>query len=73
MASPIGVNAQIVKDNVNGFCASSDEEWSDRLAILLGDSGLRRRFGDAGRAQAVADYSLASQAPRLVDLFKSLG
>jgi glycosyltransferase involved in cell wall biosynthesis len=73
VASPIGVNAQIVKDRVNGFCASSDDEWSDRLAILLGDAGLRRRFGDAGRAQAVADYSLASQAPRLVDLFKSLG
>jgi glycosyltransferase involved in cell wall biosynthesis len=73
VASPVGVNAQIVKDGVNGFLASTGPQWSKALERLLGDPDLRRRMGEHGRASAVADYSLASQAPRLVELFNSLG
>ena len=72
VASPVGVNAQIVSDGETGFLAGSEAEWDAALRRLLGDPGLRARLGQAGRARAVHDYSLKSQAPRLIALFRSL-
>lgn len=70
-ASAIGVNCEIVDHGTNGFLASSASEWEDALKRLIGDPALRRRLGKAGRQAVVEHYSLASQAPRLVELLKS--
>ncbi|GAA4039025.1 glycosyltransferase family 4 protein [Sphingomonas rosea] len=72
MASPIGVNATIVRDEANGLLASTEAEWEAGLRRLIADAGLRTRFGQAGRVDATQRYSLASQAPRLVSLFRSV-
>ena len=72
VASPVGVNREIVKQSENGFLAARDEEWLTALALLLDDAGLRSRLGAAGRRQAELDFSLSSQEPRLVTLFNSL-
>ena len=52
VASPVGVNRDIVRDGENGFLATTEAEWRDRLTRLL-DPGegeaLRRRIGRAGR------------------------
>ena len=72
VASPIGVNAQIVKDGVNGFLASTEQEWRKALAALLESEPLRSRFGSQGRDLVVREFSLSSQKARLIDLFKSL-
>jgi len=72
IASPVGVNGQIVQHGVNGLLASSASEWRTALDLLIGDATLRHRMGHAGRARAVEHYSLASQAPRLVELFGSV-
>ena len=73
VASPVGVNNQIVVPDENGFLATSEAEWRTALTRLIADGDLRQRLGAAGRAAAVANYSLASQAPRLIELFRSLG
>lgn len=72
VASPIGVNTQIVKDGVNGFLASTEPQWRRSLTLLLDDATLRAELGARGRAQAVEHFSLDSQKSRLVDLFRSL-
>ncbi|WP_300974840.1 glycosyltransferase family 4 protein [Sphingomonas sp. LHG3406-1] len=72
MASPVGVNSSIVRDGVNGMLAASEAEWEQGLRRLIGDAGLRNRLGAAGRGIAIAEYSLASQAPRLVELFREV-
>lgn len=72
VASPVGVNTEIVQEGVNGFLATTSKDWSSRLEQLLGDAALRHRMGAAGRERAVERYSLASQAPRLIDLFRSV-
>ena len=72
VASPIGVNGQIVNEGVNGFLASSEQQWADALRALILDPGLRQRLGAEGRKQAVERYSLTSQKGRLIALFKSL-
>jgi glycosyltransferase involved in cell wall biosynthesis len=65
VASPVGVNAEVVGDGVCGFLADTPAAWSDRLARLLADPDLRVRLGAAGRARAEAHYSLRAATPRL--------
>jgi glycosyltransferase involved in cell wall biosynthesis len=72
VAAAVGVNREIICDGVNGFLASSDEEWTAKLERLLGDADLRRRIGAAGRRTIEERYSLAVNAPRLVSLLSEV-
>lgn len=71
VASPVGVNTDIVVEGETGFLADDAAEWERALGALLADADLRRRMGAAGRARAEARYSLRSCAPITVELFRS--
>ncbi len=66
VAAAIGVNRQIIQDGVNGYLASTDEAWVERLRRLLVDEGLRERLGRAGRQTVEERYSLEVNAPTLI-------
>ena len=68
VASPVGVNAEIVEHGVNGFLATTHEEWDAALTTLLRDPDLRRRMGAAGRRKVEEEYSLQVWGPRLAAL-----
>jgi glycosyltransferase involved in cell wall biosynthesis len=72
VASPVGVNSEIVVHGTTGLLATSEAEWDAALRLLLAKPDLRADMGKAGRERGVEHYSLASQAPRLVELFRSL-
>lgn len=72
VASPVGVNRDIVRHGENGFLASSEPEWEEALARLIADPDLRRRMGLAGRRRVEAEFSLEVQAPRLERLLRSV-
>jgi glycosyltransferase involved in cell wall biosynthesis len=67
------VNCDIVADGDSGYLATTIDEWREALTRLIADPQLCQRLGRRGRERAVSDYSLASQAPRLVALFRSVG
>lgn len=71
VATPVGVNKVIVREGDNGFLARDDAAWLNALDLLCRDAGLRKRLGDAGRADVEQTYSLQITAPQLVELFKS--
>jgi len=71
VASPIGANCDVVIEGKTGLFADRVQSWVDALAILLSDVGLRKCFGQAGRARAEAEYSLQQIAPRLIALLKN--
>lgn len=71
VASPVGVNREIVQDGANGFLATDESEWREALARLIADPEMRSRFGKAGRSIAETDYSLEVQAPRLIEILKA--
>lgn len=72
VASPVGVNAEIVEHGVNGFLASTPAEWRQALVILLRDPELRRRMGQAGRRKIEAHYSLQVWGPRVARMLKEV-
>lgn len=68
IASPVGVNSEIVEHGVNGFLASSEAEWVRALRTLLHDPALRARMGEAGRRRVERDYSLNVWGPRVAKM-----
>jgi glycosyltransferase involved in cell wall biosynthesis len=68
VASPVGVNAQIVNEGVNGFLADGSSEWRDHLEVLISDATTRRDMGQAGRLMVEEKYSVQAIAPRLAVL-----
>jgi glycosyltransferase involved in cell wall biosynthesis len=70
VASPVGVNRQIIRDGENGLLASTEEEWVRALSRLLEDADLRRRLGQAGRQTVLERYSTAVHAPQLSALLQ---
>ena len=72
VCSPVGVNKEIIQDDENGFLASTEDEWVDKLSRLLRSAELRRRLGQAGRSTVEQKYSAISQAPRVYEIFESV-
>jgi len=69
VASPVGANAEYVRDGSNGFLASDGAEWIEKISLLLKDSQLREQMGRAGR-QRVKQFDLKVQGEQLVKLIK---
>jgi glycosyltransferase involved in cell wall biosynthesis len=72
VASPIGVNVDIIQDGVNGYLANTSSEWFDRINRLVEDSALRARLGTQGRYTVETKYSLANTLPVLIQTLRSL-
>lgn len=72
VASPVGVNKSIL-DDCCGLIAATPTEWREALNLLVSSRGLRERMGAAARQRAIQRYSLGTYAPRLIDLFETLG
>ncbi len=72
IASPVGVNKEIVEHGVNGFLAGDTEEWIQYLEALKEDSDLCQKMGAAGRKKVEREYSLKKMAPRIVELLKEV-
>jgi glycosyltransferase involved in cell wall biosynthesis len=71
VASPVGVNSEIVSHGENGFLASTDYEWAAALNILS-DASLRHKMGGIGRYIVEERYSLKVQQVRLTNFLQSI-
>ncbi|AEL27426.1 glycosyl transferase group 1 [Cyclobacterium marinum DSM 745] len=58
VASPIGMNKEVVNHGENGFLAGTSEEWKCSLEKLILDPQLRMEFGKKGREKVFREYTL---------------
>ena len=72
VASPVGVNKEIIRDGENGFLADKGDEWVEKLMLLLSDEAMRRKLGQKGRKTVEDRYSLKLWGPKVASLYKSL-
>ena len=56
VASPIGMNIEVVKEGVNGFLAKTDEEWFAKLENLILDKNMREELGYNGLQSVREQY-----------------
>jgi glycosyltransferase involved in cell wall biosynthesis len=69
IASPAGVNSEIVVHGSTGFLAGSPEEWMASLKTLASSRTLRAAMGQAGRDRCVSRYSIQTWLPTMLDIF----
>ncbi|MCX6723490.1 MAG: glycosyltransferase, partial [Candidatus Staskawiczbacteria bacterium] len=70
VVSPVGFNREIVKDGVNGFLADTDEEWVEKISLLIEDKNLREKIGKNARATIENNYSLIKASDKLFKIFE---
>jgi glycosyltransferase involved in cell wall biosynthesis len=69
VAQKFGSNADVIEDGINGFVVETQQEWYDRLSLLIEDRELRERMSAAARRTALEHYVPAAQMPRLAQIF----
>lgn len=70
--SPVGVNSEIIIDGKNGFLAATEEEWIDRISMLIESEELRLRLGKEGRTTVQEFYSIDANKEKYRSLFTTL-
>lgn len=65
IASPVGVNTEIVAEGRNGFLATDEQSWHAALSRLVTDRALREAMGRLGRGMVEKRYCIQVTAPRL--------
>jgi glycosyltransferase involved in cell wall biosynthesis len=66
IASPVGVNASIVRHGENGYLAADAEHWRQALETLIRDKKYRESVGQAAVKTVEETYSIRSNLPRWI-------
>ena len=72
VASPVGINEEIVEHGVNGFLAKDHDQWVQALRTLLDDKKLRLSMGAIGRQRVESRYCLQVTTQKLMDLVEEV-
>ena len=70
--SPVGVNKEIIDDGKNGFLASTNDEWMEKLSALIDSEELRREMGKNARQTVEERFSVTAWADKVVETFDGL-
>jgi glycosyltransferase involved in cell wall biosynthesis len=73
LASPVGANAEVVTDGVDGFLPRGDSEWEEKLSALIADPALREAVGTRARERVVSGYSLDAVVPLYMKILQGGG
>ena len=68
--SPVGVNNEIISDGENGFLATSEADWIEKLSRLIESKELREKTGKAGRKTVVERYSIEANREKYLSIFQ---
>lgn len=65
VASPIGVNADILRDSIVGFAAQTEDQWFESLRTLISSPELRRTMGLQGRKLVESKFCAEANLDKL--------
>lgn len=72
IASPVGVNTQIVQHNKNGFLAETMEDWVQAFVFFAENKDIRLTMGHANRLIVEENYNFANYAKKIAQLLLQL-
>jgi glycosyltransferase involved in cell wall biosynthesis len=72
VASPVGMNIDVVRHGENGFLATDEEEWIESLSKLISDSALRKKMGEAGRKLVEEKFMVEKNFERMQRVISEL-
>ena len=69
IASPVGVNIDIIDENKNGFLCETQEDWIKALEFLLEKSENRLKMSKSAQEKVQNKYSVLSNSSNFISLF----
>ena len=72
VASPVGMNCEVVSPGVNGYLASTPDEWYDALSRLLRDAPLRGEMARRGYEDYRQRFTPQANARLWLEIFRRL-
>lgn len=72
IASPVGMNEEVIAEGVSGFFAESVDQWAARLEELAVDRSLTARMGAAARASVEERFALERVATQVAELLEGM-
>lgn len=72
VASSVGMNLDVINNNVNGLLVKTEDEWFQGLSHLIQDASLRSSMGQEGRIITQSKYSVTSNAEKLINILKKV-
>lgn len=66
----VGANKEIICEGENGFLANNENEWIDKISMLIDSEDLRRKLGAKGRSTIEKGYSCQAINEMYVNLFQ---
>jgi glycosyltransferase involved in cell wall biosynthesis len=72
VCTPSGCTVEIIEHGVNGFLASTSDEWVRYLEALITDADLRKKVGAAAAAYAHRHFTLGANEDTIVAAFRSV-
>jgi len=70
VASPVGVNRTLVREGITGFLAQDENNWIDKITLLMQNDSLRAKMGAAGKQEVEKSFDLNILGRRLCQLIK---
>ncbi|MBI1837976.1 MAG: glycosyltransferase family 4 protein [Flavobacteriia bacterium] len=72
IASPIGVNNEIIDHGKNGFLCSTEKQWHEALYYLLENPEETKKMHENARKKIIENYSVESNKRNFLNLFSDL-
>ena len=61
-----------IEEGVTGFLANNEDEWVNKLSMLIEDPKLRNGILNNAREDILKNYNLKSRAKQWDEIFKNL-
>jgi glycosyltransferase involved in cell wall biosynthesis len=69
LVSPVGMNTEVVQNNMNGYICHDSADWLRCLRQLLTDAKHRQQLGKAARTTIEQRYSVIANTSNFLELF----
>lgn len=70
VSTPLGGVSSFVVDGVNGFIASTENEWVEKLSLLIEDAELRKKMGSEARRTVETRLSVRANAGKFIAILR---
>ena len=72
VATAVGANFRVIENGVSGYLVNSEDEWVEKLSMLIADPLLRRSIGEAARKKVEAKFSIKANASSYLQILNEV-
>ena len=72
IATAIGTNFRVIGNGTSGYLVNSEEEWIEKLTLLIENPSLRKQIGMAGRVKVEDFFSVHANEEKYLNAFNKI-